>query len=223
MLEKLKTWVKKATEITPFDPSLFNDPLAETIEWIPLKKGGTNFHTHRMAAVDSHRMEFLPTIGVKIFAGIFIAAGLGFPLMFHYARFGEDFTSGWGVLYIWLFGLAFVGVGSVFYYKMAKPRIFDKYDGMYWRGHKKPDLLYKLEDKTAKNATRLSDIHAIQLLREYVRSDKSSYYSYELNLVLKNGHRINVIDHGNKKKFLEDARQLSLFLDKPVWNAFEVI
>ncbi|MDP6491172.1 MAG: hypothetical protein QGG69_05335 [Kiritimatiellia bacterium] len=60
-----------------------------------------------------------------------------------------------------------------------------------------------------------------QLLSEYCRSDKSSYYSYELNLVLQDGSRINVVDHGNKTKLREDAATLSEFLGRPVWDAIQ--
>lgn len=218
MLEKLKRWVKQAVETEPFDASRFNDPLAETVEWAPHKRGGSSFHTHRLAAVDSHRLEFRPTLGAKLFAGIFIAAGIGFPLFFYFAGFGSE-ESGWAVLFVWLFGLIFAGVGGGIYYMMNKPRVFDKLTGMYWRGHKKPDYIYKPEG--ARHAAMLGRIHAIQLLREYVKSDKTSYYSYELNLVLNDGRRINVIDHGKKSEIVNDARTLGEFLGVPVWNAFE--
>ncbi len=49
--------------------------------------------------------------------------------------------------------------------------------------------------------------------------NKSSYYSYELNLVLDDGSRINVVDHGNLDRLRGDAQTLSRFLDKPVWDA----
>jgi hypothetical protein len=64
----------------------------------------------------------------------------------------------------------------------------------------------------------LEDIHAIQLLSEYVRRSKSSYYSYELNLVLNDGKRLIVVDHGNLTRLQEDAKKLLEFLGKPVWD-----
>lgn len=98
-------------------------------------------------------------------------------------------------------------------------KTLDKYTSMYWKGHKKPDYIYRPEDE--KDATMFSNIYAIQIIREYVKSDKSSYYSYELNLVLDDGRRLNVIDHGKKNEILEDARELGEFLDVPVWVGFE--
>ena len=226
MLDKMKTWIKKATEIEPFDVSRFNDPLAEVVEWVPLKRGGSNFHTHKMVEVDAHRMEFRPTIGAKLFAGIFIAVGIIFPVLFLTAGSDSpDMDSAWAPLGIIVFGLVFAGAGGAMWYTMGKPRVFDKWAGMYWKGHKKPDLLYKPvdeNDKAKQDAAMLRDVHAIQLIREYVRSDKSSYYSYELNLVLADGSRVNVIDHGKKSEIMDDARKLGEFLGVPVWNTFSI-
>ena len=65
----------------------------------------------------------------------------------------------------------------------------------------------------------LSSIHALQLLSEFISGSKNSYYSYELNLVLHDGSRINVVDHGNLERLRSDASTLSQFLGKPVWDA----
>ena len=53
----------------------------------------------------------------------------------------------------------------------------------------------------------------------FISGSKSSYYSYELNLVLHDGSRINVVDQGNLKRLRSDANAFSQFLDKPVWDA----
>lgn len=219
MLKNLKKWIKTAGSIEPFDPTQFNDPLAEFIEWTPQKRGGSNFHTHKMVNVDLNRLEFRATFGAKLFSGLFMAVGIGFPILFLTAGSdSSDLESAWGVLGILLFGAIFAGVGGWLYFSMAKPRVFDKHASMYWRGHKKPDYIYRPEDE--KDAAMFSSIYAIQLIREYVKSDKSSYYSYELNLVLEDGRRLNVIDHGNKNEILEDARELGEFLSVPVWVGF---
>ena len=116
--------------------------------------------------------------------------------------------------------LIFASAGGFMWYIMGKPRVFDKLTGMYWLGHKEPDYVYKVANEVQNNQARLSDIHAIQLIREYVRSDKNSYYSYELNLILKSGERLNVIDHGKKSEIISDADKLSKYLGVPVWSTF---
>lgn len=42
-----------------------------------------------------------------------------------------------------------------------------------------------------------------------------------MNLVLKNGKRIFVLSHADKNAMKEDARVLSEFLEKPLWDVTE--
>ena len=67
--------------------------------------------------------------------------------------------------------------------------------------------------------TPINDIHALQIIPEYIRSDKNSYYSYELNLIFRDGSRENVIDHGNLDCIREDAKKVSQFINRPIWDA----
>ncbi|WP_339137438.1 MAG: hypothetical protein WGN25_05270 [Candidatus Electrothrix sp. GW3-4] len=47
-------------------------------------------------------------------------------------------------------------------------------------------------------------------------------YSYEIDLILKDGTRINAMGHGKKSKIQEDAKILAEFLGKPLWDASEM-
>ena len=80
-------------------------------------------------------------------------------------------------------------------------------------------VFYKNNTKKSKNNIKLSRICAIQIIGEVVQSDNNNYNSYELNLVLDDSTRINVIDHGNLKGVIQDANWLSDFLNIPVWHA----
>ena len=62
-------------------------------------------------------------------------------------------------------------------------------------------------------------IAALDKYFDHVLIHTGQNYNYELNLVLKDGERINVVDHGNLKKIQDDANTLSNFLGKPVWDA----
>jgi len=82
-------------------------------------------------------------------------------------------------------------------------------------------------DRSARRLTKggkthdLSPICAIQLIREFVSGNKSSYYSYELNLVRTDGGRINIADHGSLHAIRVDADTLSNYLSIPVWDAID--
>ena len=66
--------------------------------------------------------------------------------------------------------------------------------------------------------THLSEVKAIQVLRERISSKNGSYYSYEINLVLADASRINVIDHGKHEAVIDDAELLATTLGVPLWD-----
>ena len=220
-LKNLKETLQNSINRPSFDPSHFNDPLAMSIQWTPIKGGGSNFGTHKLVEKSPNEAVFQATLGAKLFSFAFIFAGVSVPV-FTLVPFQDDPVGNpvgmSEILFISLFGLVFAGVGIFMLRSYIKPVKFDKMNGYFWKGWKAPQP-YNSGNEQLKDAVRLVDIHALQVISEYIRGDKKSYYSYELNLVLKNGERVNVIDHGNKNKVIEDANRLANFLGKPVWNA----
>lgn len=164
-------------------------------------------------------MEFKSSPGSFLFSAIFMIAGayltytgiagLTVPL-------SQIFDSNeWLPI---LAGGVFFLIGSIFFRTSIRPIVFDKTKGLYWKGYKAPQI-----DSSGSNskgeATRLSQIHALQIISESVSSSSSkSYRSFELNLVLKNGSRLNVVDHGKDDKVRDDAGKLAAFLGVPVWD-----
>ncbi|WAC01977.1 hypothetical protein N7U66_19410 [Lacinutrix neustonica] len=62
-------------------------------------------------------------------------------------------------------------------------------------------------------------IYALQLLEKFVEGQSSgSYFSYELNLITKQGARHNLLNHGDKEYLLSDMVKLSRLFRVPVWN-----
>jgi hypothetical protein len=220
MFEKLKGFVEKFTESRTFDPSVFNDPIAMQTSWTPLKRGGANFKTHSLKEIDQHKLLFVPSTGAKLFCGLFVAMGSAFIFLELFVGVSDPDTDPfWGRVMVILFSLLFVGVGAGLYYFKAVPRKFDKWAGLYWKGYKKPVNMY--DRSSGAEFARLGEIHAIQIVEEHISSNNGSYRSYELNLVLNNGDRLNVIDHGSMKAVKNDAQTLSRFLNKPVWDSTE--
>lgn len=211
IFSRLKEWAQSGESL---DPAKFNDTVAMKTEWTPARGGGTNFRTHKLLKNNSQCLEFKATWFTKLFCGVFFAGGLMFLV---FALNGSFKSSGAASVFVVIFPLVFMGVGAVMYYFFTAPIVFDKRRGYYCKGRKTPVKGYSRGQ--LKNFAALEEIHALQLLREYCRSDKSSYYSYELNLVLKDGRRMNVVDHGNRKQLQEDARMLGVFLGVPVWDA----
>ena len=76
--------------------------------------------------------------------------------------------------------------------------VFDRSTGRLTKGGKTHDL---------------GQMCAIQLIREFVSENKSSYYSYELNLVRTDGERTNIADHGSLHGSRRCRDFIQLFID----------
>jgi len=215
--ERLLEKLRRLAESRPvFDPGVFSDPAAEKTDWTPLKPGGTNFATHRLLR-EGDRLEFKISPGARIFSLVFLLAGLGLlagfavplalrsPLVFREQDIGG------------LVGLVFAVVGWFLHRHFNRPVVFDRRSGYFWKGKIPPDQLVSRE--APKDSCPLKEIHALQVIAERVRGDKSSYWSYELNLVLKDGRRLNVVDHGSIEVIRTDAAAVADFLQIPLWDA----
>ena len=210
--------VKHGRGAVGVEPSVFGDPLALRIDWSPAASGGASFRTHRLVQTSAHRIEFAPTVGAKLFYLLFLVVGSGL-LVFqaNQIRIGQGGMTEQGTFVPLLVGAVFAVAGACMYWFGTTPRVFDQTRAFFWRGRQGPQMMGTAGGSNS--SVPFSSIHALQLLSEYVSGNKSSYYSYELNLVLDDGSRINVVDHGNLDRLRRDAQTLSRFLDKPVWDA----
>jgi len=199
-----------------FDPRQVGDPLAERTGWDPVKPGGASFCTRRLVERGADRVEFRVTAGALAFYLVFLLLGIGVVAGVGVGAIVRRAFE-WPLLVPLIVGTVFAAVGGGMLRVGTAPVVFDRRRGYFWKGRLAPDEVF--DKSRVKNAARLEDIHALQIISEYCRGDKSSYYSYELNLVLGDGGRLNVVDHGNLRKLREDAQRLARFLGKPLWDA----
>ena len=87
--------------------------------------------------------------------------------------------------------------------------LFDMVDGMFYpKGFTRDG-----------SGISLKQLDHLEILKERVYNKNGSYDSYELNVVLKDGSRYNIMDHGADKLLLADAKQLAEKLSLPLINA----
>jgi hypothetical protein len=215
MFEKLAQIVQQLQNSqNPFDPAQFGDPIAVQTGWRPIKGGGSNIRTYKLVKVNPYRMEFKSTIGAIIFSLIFALPGTGLLILLIP---NVDCSSiDMGIVIGLLLGLVFASLGWYMFFRQMRPFVFDKQEGFLWKG-RKPQAEMRAYETTDKYVW-LESVHALQIIAEYISGKNGGYYSYELNLVLKNGNRINIVDHGCRKKLAEDAEVLGEFLGVPVWD-----
>lgn len=219
MLRKIFQKLQNITSNKSFETNQlqFEAPQVTKIDWRPLNRNGSNFCTHRLVEVATDRVEFRATQGVKLVSLLFVGAGIiSLIILQQSGHLSREFLIN-GEHFIRFFpvsmGLLFLIVGCCTFYFGTTPIVFDKQIGYFWKCRSEIFI-----EAVAKNYVRLEKIRALQLLSKYFRDSDGSYYSYELNLVLDNGDRMNVVVHGDSDQLREDAGVLATFLGVPVWD-----
>lgn len=219
MLRKMFQKLQNITSNKSFETNQiqFEAPQVTKTDWRPLKRNGSNFCTHRLVEVATDRVEFRATWGLKLLSLIFVGVGIICLIILQRSgHLSREFLVN-GEYFIRFFpvsmGLLFLIVGCCTFYFGTTPIVFDKQIGYFWRGRTEIFV-----GEVAKHYVKLEKIRALQLLSKYCKDSDGSYYSYELNLVLDNGDRINVVDHGHSENLREDAGILAKFLGVPVWD-----
>jgi len=209
--------LKKLFKLRPqFDPACLGDPFALQVEWKPLVKGGTNFKTHQLVETSFNRLEFKMSGMAIFFCSIFIFIGSVFTIFNLGINYFLNKDNIIAFMLPGLFGLVFIGAGIWMLYRFKRPIVFDFQLGFFWKGTYTSEQIYMMQGN--KEVVALSEIYALQIISERV-SGKNQHYSYELNLVLKNYQRVNVVDHGGLNQIRIDAQKLSAYLKVPVWDA----
>lgn len=188
--------------------------IKKTVSIEPLKSGGANFKTHLLVEKKRGILEFVPSNGFILFISIFLIVGLVFLSVILYKLFiSKNYNFELSHLFIGLFPIIFIAVSVYMMYENFKPNQFNKTKNRYTKGHQKRVI------KKSSIDISLSKIIALQLIGEIVSGNDSNYSSFELNIVMDDGERFNVVDHGNLKSLIRDAEWLSEFLSVPIWHA----
>ena len=183
------------------DPPDFGDPVAARTQWTRAKASGEDNRTRKIKPAVEGRLEFRIALGGMVFCGVFLLLGIGVVIggiLLAVSRFA---ISSVPVLFLCFFGSIFVVIGVCLFYSKNKPIVFDKHSGYFWKGYSEPQQA--LTPEMSKDFVRLKDIHAIQLLSKEcsTHSNNSSggktYFCFEINLVLKDSSRRNVVDPGD--------------------------
>ena len=197
-----------------FNPAKIGDPKALETGWSLIRStdllGGFKLYDS-----GPNRYEYRPSRLILIFYLLFVAFGLGaVGIGIHYYLL----TNTLEVISLVpvIIGAGFVLMGGYSFQRGTRPVVFDKSIGAYWRGRTTP-VMYA-PNPGLKEYCKLDDIRALQLIGELVRMKNQNIYVYELNLVLKDSNRLNVITHYKPEQLRQDANTLSGFLGKPVWS-----
>jgi hypothetical protein len=205
----------------------FTDPIAQQISWEPLTPYGKMYCTHRLRQ-NVGTLEFGPSpaaLALVCFYAMLAAGILLIGLTVIRRRWSADDLA--PCLMLATMCLVFAGLFAfrliATWRFVAHPIVFDLTEGVLresvWRDAETNQPCSDPEP------IPLFDVYALQLLCEYrreplPRGGMREYFSFELNLVLKDGQRVNIVDHGNYRALSEDAQTLAAALDVPLWDAW---
>lgn len=176
----------------------------------PLSGGGSNFRTHRLVFKEN-RILIAPTkrycafpLVFMLFGGVFLAISTAKAAPSVFLFFA---------LALLLFGLLvflYMAFGTRPVFELTTRRFFPK--GIP-KNADDPMALYT-------EGIALSDTEGLQLLSKTCTGNKGArYLCYELNLKMRSGERIPLMNHGGLKGITEDARKLSEALSLPLEDA----
>jgi hypothetical protein len=189
-----------------------NDPVADITSWHPTNNSGTEYQTYELKEESENSFRFAPTTDSINRHTLFLNLSLGIIIVGFFVR--KEYIIGSYIL--WLIGCVIFLKQSISFYYRTRPITFDFKKGDFWIGRTNSEI------KTS-TSCRLEQIYAIQIISQsFNKADREShnqrFRSYELNLVFKDGSRINVLDHGKQKELIRDAKKIAKRLQIPWWN-----
>ena len=177
----------------------YGDERAARTNWTPLKSPSANFNTHNLHISKTGQHAFKPTWGFLWFGFTFVIMGLIFYTIVYFAApYGE---------WLALLPLIFVIAGLFELKNSWTPIRVDTSSGKFVLGWGKDDFV------------RLEDITSLQLLP--VRISRTRIKSFQLNLVLTDGSRKNIVSFFGRAKAVNAAQQLAEHLSVSLWNGID--
>ena len=195
-----------------------DDSVSSSTSWKPLSSAGQNFKSHKMVRVDDDHLEFRISFqSAMAYLSILVVGVLVMTVSIFGKMMGMSGSGNHIVMF--LVGLLFAGLGFYLLKKAQQKIAINRAFPAIFKG--KIDPADVINPHAVEYFHTLDKLHAIQLLQKYVESHNdgkdNSYFSYELNLVLSDGTRIKVLDHGNIKAMKKQASALAEFLNVPLW------
>lgn len=161
-----------------------------------LLQKGPKFRSHKII-FNENVADLKPTISSLLFCVVYIVVGLfllTLAAIVYIKNQQLDFA-----IFLGGFGIAITTFGFALIMPFVKQVTFDKNRGSF-----KNNIDRKV---------KIKNIVSLQILNKMITSKNGiSYPCYELNMLTKNGRRINILNHNDINQLKEDAEKLAKFL-----------
>lgn len=207
-------------EIDSDDIIIKNTSFTQLIKW------WSNIKTHNLI-YDQYENIILKTSQYALGKILLITSRIAWfisILAFLLAVLSKDIS---GMIFLLPFSIIFILWGRFLFYYITQSFIFD-FQNWYFYDLRRQKNFYKYwqQEQYRKKIIPLNEIHALQIINEqveytsneededgYTRSYSVNFKSYELNLILKDSSRINILDHNN----LDEIRNNAEIIANKLW------
>ncbi len=224
MFKKLEKLINEQQPlIETVDSKNFNNPLASKIDWQPLYCNGSRVQDYFLDDSDPQRIIFKCSKKKYAAAGVFIGIGL-VALSLAIMAFFSDANQRLEMFgFAAFFGGVFLIAGTLMWRMTTVPKVFDLENSCYYQAKIKPNQLLDFATQQKTDFTSLSLIKALQIIHKESRHNGQAYASYQLNLILQDASRVNILSHSNYQAIIEGAEVLAKKLTVPLWDGSEQI
>lgn len=195
----------------------FDDDIARQTQWRPLFRN-TNRLLTRIEKISITRIELRATKQTLIAAITVSLIGLLILLLgFHqWINLGEKPPSHGAHSGLFFVGIALTAVGYYFKQRASKIMYFDHGTATFGR---QLFSIFTSPNKQAYKEYLLGNVHALQLLViDSAQRGRAQSPLLQLNLVLSDASRQNIVSSHNKDEVKAIADELKVFLNLPLWQ-----
>ena len=197
----------KEVEFTPKHEKIFKKPVSHSYS--------TN-SSFRLRNTEKGMLVLKKTLGTTIlaFTGILLSIFIVSTAYDYLVQsFHESWGKGVGLSIFFLLMISLWGGGGIGILWISSLK--NEFD-LNSKRYRKKEVNLEQWLKVTEYDVPFSDIKAIQVLEKESHSSDSDIICYELNIVLKNLKRINIVPHGSIDAIKEDAELIAEHLDIPV-------
>ncbi len=203
--------------------SSINEEIVKNSSFIPLKRGWTNIKSHDLIIKNNWNYLFkVKWFFPEVFLGIFFTPIIT-TIIILYSKNFEVNNMFWEFLWLIIYSIIFSWLAWLIFYSLHRSYIFDFQNWYFYDTIYTQKLFEFLRDEKYKNKIiSLKEIQALQIISERVHGKNTTYTSYELNMILKNSSRVNIIDHWNLEEIRKNASELANKLWVKVYDITEI-
>jgi hypothetical protein len=172
------------------------------------KPGSANFEAYYLEVTPEY-IKVKPSKKLFVFYSIFAIIGVALPVVIFFAERDSDAP----IVQVVIFGAIFflIGAGMIVRTLFRRYPCIDLRQRIFYPRGKRDGAL-----PDTSSAIPLGDAREIEISSRNIHSKNNSYTCYSLFLNFYGNRRFNLLNHGNLKAFMRDARLLSQYTGLPL-------